>query len=81
MSRDEAIPDNVDLQWIARHLVEFRAETRDELRALRRDVDMLTRIALRLDSTVDALREDIKSLWLGQGDLRRRIEAVEEARR
>jgi hypothetical protein len=75
------IPDNVTLEWIARHLVEFRDETRGELRALRRDVDMLTRIVLRLDSTVDALREDIKSLWLGQGDLRRRIEALEETRR
>ena len=52
----------------------------DELRSLRRDVDMLTRIVLRVDSTVDALREDIKSLWLGQGDLRRRIEALEDRR-
>lgn len=75
------LPETVTLEWIARHLVEFRDETRAELRALRRDVDMLTRIVLRLDSTVDALREDIKSLWLGQGDLRRRIEALEEARR
>ena len=75
------LPETVTLEWIARHLVEFRDETRGELRALRRDVDMLTRIVLRLDNTVDALREDIKSLWLGQGDLRRRIEALEEARR
>jgi chromosome segregation ATPase len=79
------LPENVDLQWLARHLVEFRRETRDELalmradiRALRTDMDMLTRIVLRLDSTVNALREDIKSLWLNQGDLRRRIEALEE---
>lgn len=50
----------------------------DEMRALRRDIDMLTRIVLRLDTTVDALREDIKSLWLSGGDLRRRLEAVEE---
>ena len=74
------IPDSVTNEWLARHLVEFREETRVELRALRRDVEMLTRIVLRVDSTVDALREDIKSLWLGQGDLRRRIEALEELR-
>jgi prefoldin subunit 5 len=49
-----------------------------ELRSLRRDLDMLTRIVLRLDSTVDALREDIKSLWLAQSDLRHRIENLEE---
>jgi hypothetical protein len=53
-------------------------ELRDDTRALRRDVDMLTRITLRVDSTLDALREDVKSLWLGHGDLRRRIEASEE---
>jgi hypothetical protein len=65
------------LEFISRQL----DRVLDELRTLRRDVDMLTRIVLRVDSTVDALREDIKSLWLGQGDLRRRIEALEEARR
>jgi hypothetical protein len=54
-------------------------ELRDDTRALRRDVDMLTRITLRVDSTLDAIREDIKSLWLSHGDLRRRIEAIEEA--
>jgi len=56
-------------------------ELRDDMRALRRDVDMLTRITLRVDSTLDAIREDIKSLWLSHGDLRRRIEALEEAAR
>lgn len=80
------IPDNVDLQWLARHLVEFRQETRDEIagmradiRTMRTDMDMLIRSVIRLDHTVDAMREDIKTLWLSQGDLRRRIEALEEA--
>jgi hypothetical protein len=67
------LPDNVTLEWIGRQLL----ETRDEMRGMRRDLDMLTRIVLRVDNTLDALREDVKSLWLGQGDLRRRIEALE----
>lgn len=73
----DGIPDNATLEWIVRHLIEFRQEVRDEIRALRRDMDTLSRIVLRLDNTVDALREDIKSLWLSQGDLRLRIEALE----
>lgn len=48
-----------------------------ELRTLRNDMDMLIRIVTRLDTTVDALREDIRTLWLSQGDLRRRLEALE----
>jgi hypothetical protein len=70
------IPDNVDLTWIARRLVAVGAA----VDGLRIDVDMLTRIVLRVDNTVDALRHDVRDLWLGQGDLRRRIEALEKAR-
>jgi hypothetical protein len=82
------LPENVTLEWIARHLVEFRDETRAELaamrtdiRTLRGDMDILIRSVIRLDQTVDAMRADVRELWLGQGDLRRRIEALEEARR
>jgi hypothetical protein len=64
------------LEFISRQL----DRVLDEMRSMRRDLDMLTRIALRMDSTIDALREDVKSLWLSQGDLRRRIEALEEGR-
>jgi hypothetical protein len=39
---------------------------------------MLIRLVTRIDHTLDALREDIRSLWLNQGDLRRRIEVLEE---
>jgi hypothetical protein len=63
------IPDNVDLQWLARHLVEFRQETRDEvasmradIRTMRSDMDILIRSVIRLDRTVDAMREDVKML-------------------
>jgi chromosome segregation ATPase len=78
------LPDNVDLQWLARHLVEFRDETRaalaelrEDIRTMRRDMDILIRSVIRLDQTVDALRQDMRDLWLSQGDLRRRIEALE----
>lgn len=79
------IPENVDLQWLARDLVEFRRETREdiatmraEIRTLRTDMDISIRLVTRVDHTLDAVREDIRSLWSNQGDLRRRIEALEE---
>ena len=53
------IPDNVDLNWIARRLLALQ----DDTRALRSDMDMLTRMVVRMDHTLDAVREDIRSLW------------------
>jgi hypothetical protein len=67
------IPDNVDLNWIARRLLALQ----DDTRALRTDMDMLTRMVVRMDHTLDAVREDIRSPWSSQGDLRRRIETIE----
>ena len=32
------IPDNVDLNWLARHLIDFRDETRTELSSFSRDL-------------------------------------------
>jgi hypothetical protein len=66
--------EEASLEFISRKL----DRVLDQLRTMQRDIDMLTRIVLRLDSTVDALREDVKSLWLSQSDLRRRVEALEE---
>ena len=40
-------------------------------------MDMLIRMTVRLDNTVNALREDVRALWSNQRDLRQRIEAVE----
>jgi hypothetical protein len=71
------LPDNVTLEWIGRELLSMR----EDIRTLRRDTDILIRAVIRLDQTVDAMRADIRELWLGQGDLRRRIEVLEEARR
>jgi hypothetical protein len=71
------LPDNVTLEWIGRELLSMR----EDIRTLRRDMDILIRSVIRLDQTVDAMRADVRELWLGQGDLRRRIEVLEEARR
>lgn len=72
----DEFPDNVTLEWLGRQMIAQRNDTR----SLRTDMDMLIRLAVRMDSTLDAVRADIKTLWLSHGDLRRRIETLEEAR-
>ena len=67
------LPENVTLDWLARQFL----APRDDMRALRTDMDMLIRLVTRVDHTLDAVREDIRSLWSQNGDLRRRIEAFE----
>ena len=47
-------------------------------RSMRTDMDMLIRLVTHVDSTLDAIRADLKTLWLSQSDLRRRIEALED---
>ena len=69
--------DEVSLEFVSRQL----ERVLDEMRTIRHDMDMLIRSVIRLDQTVDAMRADVRELWLSQGDLRRRIEALEEARR
>jgi hypothetical protein len=75
------LPDNIDLQWVGRHLVDFRDETREAIAGLRRDMDMTIRLVARMDNTLNALREDVRDLWLAERDLRRRVETIEDARR
>jgi predicted nucleic acid-binding Zn-ribbon protein len=86
------LPENVDLQWLARHLVEFRRETRDELQALSRDflglrdetqglrdqTGVLVASLLRVERNLSAVRQDIRVLFDADRDLRRRVEAHEE---
>jgi hypothetical protein len=67
------LSENVTLDWLGR---QFTAQ-RDDLRGLRTDMDMLTRLVTRVGHTLDAVREDIRSLWSQNGDLRRRLEAFE----
>jgi hypothetical protein len=66
-------PENVTLDWLGR---ESMAQ-RDDLRALRTDMDMLIRVVTRVDHTLDAVRADIRSPWSQNGDLRRRLESLE----
>lgn len=81
------LPDNVDLQWIARHLLglrddvtAMREESRDlkqEIRRVREDLDVLTMRVMRIDANQTALRDDIRTLWLSHRDHRGRLEALE----
>ena len=87
------IPDNVDLNWIARHLIEFRDETRaelgsfnrdlsgvrDEIQGLREQIGVAIAGLLRVERNLSAVRQDIRVLFDADRDLRRRIEALEEA--
>jgi hypothetical protein len=71
------LPESVTLEWLGRMFLVFQREQR----AMRSDMDMLVRMVVRMDHSLDAMREDLRALWLNQGDLRRRIEALEEARK
>jgi hypothetical protein len=66
-------PESVTLDWLGRQLIAQRYD----LHALRADMGMLIWPVARVDHTLDAVCEDIRSLWSQNGDLRRRIEAVE----
>ena len=49
----------------------------NDVGSMRTDMDMLIRLSIRMDTTLDAVREDLRTLWSAQGDLRRRIETLE----
>ena len=68
------LPDNVDLNWLGRQAI----TQRNSLRSMRTDMDMLVRLVTRIDSTLDAIRADLRTLWLSHSDLRRRVDASEE---
>ncbi len=82
------IPDNVTLEWLARHLVEFRQETRTRfdglernLQRLRDDFDISAAILRRVDHGQDAYREDIRTPFETVGGLRRGLDAIARAPR
>jgi hypothetical protein len=62
------LPESVTLEWLGRQFL----VQRDDLRALRTNMHMLIRLVTRIDTTLDAVHEDIRSLWATSGDLRRR---------
>ena len=69
------IPENVDLQWIARHILALRDDgkaLRDEIKALRDDVDKLTVIVRRMRDEAD-----VTALMLVR--IERRLERLENA--
>jgi uncharacterized coiled-coil DUF342 family protein len=67
------IPDNVTNEWIARHLVEFRAEMRRDLRELHADVDKLISIVRSMRSEADVTGGILVRV-------ERRLERLEEER-
>lgn len=72
--------DEISLEFLAQQqsrILDGLRTLDQKVTAVQRDMDMLVRIVLRLDDTANALREDIKSLWLAERDLRERIERAE----
>jgi hypothetical protein len=67
------IPDNIDLNWIARPLVGMRRD----LQSLRTDVDIMAAILRRVDDNQNAFREEARLLFEMHRDLRSRVDAVE----
>jgi len=67
------VPDNVDLNWIARTLVTMRRDTQ----SLRDDVSVLVAILRRVDNNQAAFREELRALYDLHRDLRARIETIE----
>ena len=67
------IPDNIDLNWIARTLVGMRRD----LQSLRTDVDIMAAILRRVDDNQNAFREEARLLFEMHRDLRSRVDAVE----
>jgi hypothetical protein len=67
------VPDNVDLNWIARTLVAMRRDTQ----SLRDDVSVLAAILRRVDNNQAAFREELRALYELNRDLRARIETIE----
>lgn len=64
------IPENVDLQWIARNLLALR----DEVRSLRDDFSVSVAILHRVDNNQASYREELRALFDLHRELRRRID-------
>ena len=77
------VPDNVDLNWIARTLIGLRDDVRDiktDLRHVRDDLDVVTMRVIRIDNAVSGLRDQIRALDDLHRELRGRVETLERDR-
>jgi hypothetical protein len=73
MPTPDDIPDNVDLKWVARHLLALRGD----VRALRDDVDVMAAILRRVDNNQTGYRDELRALFDLHRDLRGRVETIE----
>jgi len=77
------LPENIDLQWIGRMLLAVQnrlatfeqlvTDLRDDMRAMREQVDVVVMTSLRLERGMASLRDDVRQL-------RQRVDRLEIAR-
>jgi len=77
------LPENIDLQWIGRALLAVQnrlatfeqlvTDVRDDMRAMREQVDVVVMTSLRLERGMASLRDDVRQL-------RQRVDRLEIAR-
>ncbi|HTZ68170.1 MAG TPA: hypothetical protein VMB83_12055 [Roseiarcus sp.] len=77
------LPENIDLQWIGRTLLAVQnrlatfeqlvTDVRDDMRAMREQVDVVVMTSLRLERGMASLRDDVRQL-------RQRVDRLEIAR-
>jgi hypothetical protein len=87
MPTPDDIPENVDLEWIARHLlaiVRHLVAMRGSITALERgqeslrdDVGIMAAILRRVDHNQTAYRDELRQLYEMHRDLRERVETIE----
>ena len=59
------LPENVDLRWIGLKLLSLETDVRDlktDVRHLRDDLDVVVMRAIRIDSTLTSLRDDMRAV-------------------
>jgi hypothetical protein len=74
------VPENVDLNWVARHLVALRREVRRDTQSLRDEIAVLSAIVRRVDNNQTAYRDELRALFDLHRDLRVRLETLERER-
>lgn len=70
----EDMPDNVDLNWVARTLLAIQRE----VRSLRDDVTVVSAILNRIDSNQTSFVEELRAMRTQQERVRKRIESLEQ---